>query len=420
MLQFDKYLKIYYNKIMTEIPRPVEGRKGESNPPMLKEPYVPTHATKNEAGLEEELKRISFAIDAEEYLPSPIQEQVMNGLLERAGIPLGKYSYSPELLKKILEYGKTLSDDIQRYNKETNKGLREKKLQVIFDRTEHYTENVIQQFVLDNTLADGKDSLSKMYQTKRMERIRDTYKIDLLAAQMKIAASLVTQDGPGALDHAEKYIRSKYIGLQSKVPVDDRTEEIMKSFSANLVEQTQKYVVPVLEKNVREFAKKSFVRSFWNRAKQTGSFALDWVSVPFSDKAKDRMAKSMTPLAELGPMNALKKTAPIVCDFAKTAYNISINHQEALALLASTAGAVSFDIALTVATWGVGAGIKGAHLAGNAAKVGGTAVKSLSALSAGFAVGKTTLRPLYGLTNKLSFAKLEEKVHNKIPEDTRS
>lgn len=410
---------------MAEAPHTPEREKGKPNQlqEAKNEPYVPTHSTKavqRESGSSGKLELISLAINAMEYLPTPIQEQVMNGLLERAGIPSGKFVYSLELRKMLIEYGKTLSKNINLYQKTSDKGRRETQLQTILDQTETYTENLIQKFVFDNTIDDRKAALKKTYQRKRAERIYDTYKIDLIAAQMKIAGSLVTNDTQGALTHAEEYFREKYMGLEAKISLDEKTKGMLKSFAANLVVQTQQHFVPILEKNVREFAKQSFLRSFWNRAKQTGSFALDWVSVPLSNEAKNRMAKAITPLAELGPINALKKTAPVICNFAKTAYGISINHQEALALLASTAGAVSFDIALTAATWGVGAGIKGAHLTGNAAAVGGTAVKSLSAVSAGFAVGKTTLRPLYGLADRLSFAKLEDKVHEKIIKEAKS
>lgn len=355
------------------------------------------------------LDQVSRAIDAVEQAPSAVQEAIMNALLDRAGIPAGAFAYSQNLRDQVLQYGKTLAQDIAVYERLTDKGKREAQLQTIFDRVENYTENLIQQFVLDNTSADRRETLKKTYQKKRVERIRDTYKLDLLAAQMEIAASLSIKERAKALKRAEEYVRNMYLGLTSGEATDEKTKGIIRSLSENLVEQAQQHVLPVLEKNVREFAKQSFIKSFWNRAKQTGRFALDWVSVPFSTAAKDRMAQSMTPLAELGPLNALKKAAPIVCDFAKTAYNISLNHHEALLLLASTAGAVSFDIALTAATWGVGAGVKGLHITGNAAKVGGTAVKGLSAISAGFAVGKTMLRPLYGMREKLSFANLTEK-----------
>lgn len=399
-----EHLPASNSSLTPQFPPPAERRKVRRPAPV-------------EMDRDKRLAEFSSAIDALQQAPSLVQEAIMNGLLDRAGIPAGAFEYSQNLHDQVLQYGKTLAQDIAVYERLTDKGKREAQLQTIFDRVENYTENLIQQFVLDNTSADRRETLKKTYQKKRVERIRDTYKLDLLAAQMEIAASLSIKERAKVLKRAEEYVRNMYLGLTPGEATDEKTKGIIRSLSENLVEQTQQHVLPVLEKNVREFAKQSFIKSFWNRAKQTGSFALDWVSVRFSDEAKDRMAKSMTPLAELGPLTALKKTAPIVCNFAKTAYNISLNHQEALLLLASTAGAVSFDIALTAATWGIGAGVKGLHLTGNAAKVGGTAVKSLSALSAGFAVGKTTLRPLYGMREKLSFAKLEEKTHDRLAQN---
>ena len=173
-------------------------------------------------------------------------------------------------------------------------------------------------------------------------------------------------------------------------------------------------MVPVIDKKISEFAKQGFVKTFWGRAKQTGAFAYDWVATPFSKDSRDRMASGLTPVAYMGPINAARSFGPILYDLAKTSYNVSLSRGQMMELLTSISGAVVFDAALVVATWGGGAAIKGSEMATKSTQATSMAVRGLSALSIGFGAGKTVGSVPYVVGNTLTFDSLHKNIDHSL------
>lgn len=349
-------------------------------------------------------------------------------LLEKAGIPQGQFRFTQELLEKVKMGATAMRDLTERMGTVAagNSAAMERAQVQLAQQIVFSAETILSQFVKDNL---GEEHAQRL-NTARLERTQETMSLRSAADQLRIISDLAKGDSEGArlsaLHYVAKHIlhlpsgartamylseiamtstvntlhkkigietgdqqatplskeMQKRMGIERSERVVDTQATLLLSFADKQVELLERVVLPVIKQKVQEFRARGFSGSFESRANTTGSLIADWVSTPFQEGSRDRIADSMLPAFTMPAMGGYAKLMPIITDFVSTAFSFSPDVGQVLELLKSVAGALAFDGLAFAATLGAGSAVKSMQAASGltnvvrAAQIGNTALKA--------------------------------------------
>lgn len=282
-------------------------------------------------------------------------------ILAAAQLPdMDQFTYSEELHDDLIMYAKDVKDLYERYDNETDEKKRQERLKSVVKTVKFAADKLFQQFILDNTTGQARKDAQK----QNILRLRkDPHELNSLIAHVGAMKAITEGDEERALEIEEHYVKDNVFDRWHSVgwrnyPSYSEARSLMRAVAQTRLSFAKNFLLPALNKKIEEFAAMGYWKTLWWRTKQTGGFVRDWVSVPFSEEAKQRMADSFVPVIELGA-KGMEKLLPALKDLAAIAYNVSLSKGQLCALAKTLAGSLTFDVATCALSMGVGPAMKG-------------------------------------------------------------
>jgi len=316
-------------------------------------------------------------------------------LLRMAHIPDGPYQFTQRLLDRTLQYGKILATLLMRHEQEPDPKKRQKILLDVMERIREYSNIILMVFLHDNLSTSRTEKLA-------WGKERSVYDLSSVGSYVEAMKYFARNDEKAARNVLERYVRTDILSVGAEEEVDEGTQRVIQGITEELFTMVRTVLFPAVQRQVREFADTGFFRSFWNQTKSTASFVGDWVSTPFSNAARDRMAAAIDPICNMSAGD-VSKMAPVVRDLASIVGNVSLNNKQALALTRTILGGLVFHVGTMALTAGSGFILKGVQ----APKL---AVAGYAAAAGTVAAGRTAALPSYQFMNALSVEKLDHYV----------